>query len=129
MNMKTDFQSMAVNLITNVFGSIAQSVTVRHPIYNNYDEETGALISAHEDYSVQAIVGPWIDDNRAATTSDKIRSDDLSILIAKTQLDINPEMDVDTILTADGTEWAILYSEVDEAEATLKLRISKGTEE
>jgi hypothetical protein len=128
MNMKTDFQAMAVNLITSVFGDIAQIVTIRHPIYNNYDEETGALISAYEDYIVKAIVGPWTDDNLSAATSDRIRSDDLSVLLAKTQLVINPEMDVDTLITADGTEWSILYTSVDEAEATLTLRISKGIE-
>jgi len=129
MNMKTDFQSLATRLITQVFGSVAQTVTIRHPLYNNYDEESGALISAHEDYTVVGILGPWKDDNQAAATSGAIRTDDLSLLISKVTLDLSPELNVDTAITADGTEWAIVYSEKDEAEATVNFRLSKGVEE
>lgn len=129
MNMKTDFQSLATRLIQNVFGDVAQVVTIRHPLYNNYDEETGSLISAHEDYTVTGIVGPWKNDNQAAATSDAIRSDDLSLLISKVTLDLSPELNVDTAITADGTEWAIIYSETDPAEATVNFRLSKGIEQ
>ena len=129
MNMKTDFQSLATRLITQVFGSVAQTVTIRHPLYNNYDEESGALISAHEDYTVVGILGPWKDDNQAAATSGAIRTDDLSLLISKVTLGLSPELNVDTAITADGTEWAIVYSEKDEAEATVNFRLSKGVEE
>lgn len=129
MNMKTDFQNLATRLITGVFGSVAQTVTIRRPLYDNYDERTGSLISAHEDYTAVGIIGPWKDDNRAAATSNAIRSDDLSFLISKQTLDINPELNVDIVITADGTEWAVVYSETDEAEATINLRLSKGIEQ
>jgi len=127
--MKTDFQSLATRLITSVFGSIAQTVTIRRPLYNNYDEESGALITAHEDYTVTGILGPWRDDNQAASVSDAIRTDDLSLLIPKVTLEINPEVNVDTALTADGTEWSIIYSETDEAEATIRFRLTKDVEQ
>lgn len=129
MNMKTDFEQLAVKLINSTFGDVAQSVVIRRPLYNNYDEESGALISASEDYTVNGIIGPWVDDNRAATTSGAIRSDDSSLLIASTDLGIVPEVDVDTAITADGTQWAILYVEQDEAQATILCRISKGIEQ
>ena len=129
MNMKTDFQSLATRLITGVFGDVAQTVTIRRPIYSNYDEETGALVSAHEDYSVVGILGPWKDDNQAARNSDQIRTDDLSLLISKVTLEINPEVNVDVAITADGTTWNIIYSETDEAEASVKFRLTKEVEE
>lgn len=127
--MKTDFQSMATRLITGVFADVAQQVTIRHPIYDNYDEESGSYISAHEDYTVTGIVGPWKNDNQAAQTSNNVRTDDMSLLISKVTLDLVPEMGVDTAVTADGTEWYIIYSETDEAEATVLFRLSKEIEE
>ena len=129
MTMKTDFQALATKLIYEVFGSISQTVTIRRPIYVNYDEESGAQIMSSDDYVVQAVVGPWIDNNQAAATSNAIRTDDLSIIISKTKLAITPEMNFDIAITSDGTEWAIVQSTMDEAEATLTLRLSKGVED
>ena len=129
MNMKTDFQALATKLITGVFGDVAQSVTIRRPLYVNYDEETGAQISSHNDYTVVGILGPWKDDNQAAANGPQIRSDDMSLLISKVTLEIEPEVNFDSAITADGTGWAIIYSEKDEAEATINFRLSKGTED
>ena len=129
MTMKTNFQLLAESLITSVFGSVSQQVIIRRPLYVNYDEETGAQFSSHDDYTVSAIIGPWRRDNQASGTSDKIRSDDLECIIAKRTLEINPEMNYDVAITADGTEWGIAYSEVDAAEATIILRLSKGQED
>lgn len=129
MTLKTDFQALAVKLITDTFGSVAQSVIIRRPIYVNYDEATGAQITSHNDYAVTGIVGPWKNDNLAAATSDNIRSDDLALIVAKTTLEIEPELNFDTAITADGTEWAITYSETDPAGATIKFRLSKGEED
>ena len=129
MTLKTDFQQLATKLISGVFGSIAQPLIIRRPLYVNYDEETGAQISSFNDYTVDAIVGPWTDDNRKYANGPQIRSDDLIALISRQTLEINPEMNYDIAITADGTEWAILYSSIDEAEATLTLRLSKGIED
>lgn len=129
MNMKTDFQALATKLIYEVFGSISQTLIIRRPLYVNYDEETGSQIMSHDDYTVQAVIGPWINKNEAAATSNAIRTDDLSAIISKEKLTINPEMGYDIAITADGTEWSIAYSAVDEAEATLTLRLSKGQED
>jgi hypothetical protein len=130
MNLKDMFQQLATQLISDTFGSVAQTLIIRRPVYVSYDEETGAQISSHNDYTVQAIIGPWVDDNRGyANNSNYIRSDDLSAIISKQTLEINPEMDFDIAITADGTEWAILFSQVDEAEATLTLKLSKGLED
>lgn len=129
MSLKTDFQKLAVKLINSVFGSISQPLIIRSPIYVNYDEQTGAQITSHNDYTVNAVIGPWTDDNRAAATSGAIRTDDLSAIIATTDLGMRPEVNYDMAITADGTEWAIVYSEIDEAEATITLRLSKGQEE
>ncbi len=129
MTMKTNFQALATKLITEVFGSIAQTLTIRRALYVNYDEETGAQITSHNDYTVQAIIGPWIDDNRQAATSNSIRSDDVAAIISKSLLEITPEVGFDIAITADGTEWGIVYTETDEAEATLTLRLSKGEED
>lgn len=130
MTLKTDFQNLASKLIYDTFGSIAQSLIIRRPIYVNYDEETGAQITSHNDYTIQAIVGPWTDDNRNyANNNNNIRSDDLGAVIAKQTLSIMPEVNFDIAITADGNEWAITYIAVDEAEATLTLRLSKGLEE
>lgn len=127
--MKTDFQSLATRLITQVFGSVAQQVTIRHPIYDNYDEESGSYISAFEEYVVTGIVGPWKNDNQDALTSNSNRYDDISLIISNVTLDLVPEMGVDTAVTADGTIWQIIYSEKDEAEATVTFRLSKEIEE
>jgi hypothetical protein len=127
--MKTDFQALATKLIYEVFGSISQTLTIRRPIYINYDEETGSQIMSSDDYVVQAVIGPWIDKNQAAATSNAIRTDDLSAIISKEKLAIVPEMNFDIAITADGTEWAIVQSTMDEAEATLILRLSKGVED
>lgn len=129
MTMKTDFQALATKLIYEVFGSISQTLTIRRPIYVNYDEETGAQIMSSDDYVVQAVIGPWINKNEASATSNAIRSDDLSAIISKTKLAIIPEMNYDIAITSDGTEWAIVGSFMDEAEATLTLRLSKGVED
>ena len=129
MSLKTDFQQLAVKLINNVFGSIAQTLTIRRPLYVNYDEATGSQITSHDDYTLQAIIGPWTNDNQNAATSDAIRSDDLQAIIAKTDLTIVPETNYDIAITPDGTEWAIVYAAIDEAEATLTLRLSKDQEE
>lgn len=129
MSLKTDFQQLAVKLINSTFGSISQTLIIRRPLYVNYDEATGAQITSHNDYTVQAVIGPWTNDNRAAATSDAIRSDDLQAIIANTDLGIMPEMNYDIAITADGTEWGIAYAAMDEAEATLTLRLSKGLEE
>lgn len=128
MTMKTDFQNLATKLITGVFGSVAQSVIIRRPIYSNYDEETGSMISATEDYTVTGIVGPWVDDNIAALTSSTIRSDDLSLIISKQTLEIEPEVNYDIAILNDGSEYAIVYSEKDPAEATITFRLSKDVE-
>jgi hypothetical protein len=127
--MKTNFQSLATRLITQVFGSVAQQVTIRRPIYNTYDEESGALISGTEDYTVIGIVGPWKNDNQGALTSDAIRTDDLALLISKTTLEITPELNYDIAITADNTQWNLIYAETDPAEATILFRLSKGNEE
>jgi len=127
--MKTDFQALATKLIYEVFGSISQTLTIRRPIYINYDEETGSQIMSSDDYVIQAVIGPWIDKNQAAATSNAIRTDDLSAIISKEKLAITPEMNFDIAITADGTEWAIVQSTMDEAEATLILRLSKGVED
>lgn len=129
MTMKTNFQLLAESLITNVFGSVSQQVIIRRPLYVNYDEESGAQFSSHDDYTVSAVIGPWRRDNQAFATSDAIRSDDLECIIAKRTLEINPEMNFDIAITADGTEWAIVYAEIDAAEATITLRLSKGLED
>lgn len=129
MTMKSDFQALATKLITDVFGSIAQNITIRRALYVNYDEETGAQITSHNDYAVKAIIGPWIDDNRQASGSDSIRTDDVAAIISKSLLEISPEVGFDIVITSDGTEWAIVYTEMDEAEATLTLRLSKGEED
>ncbi len=129
MNMKVMFQNLATKLITGVFKDVAQAVTIRRPLYVNYDEETGAQISSHNDYTVTGVLGPWKDDNTANANSSQIRSDDLSLIISKVTLEIEPELNFDTAITADGTEWAIIYSEKDEAEATIKFRLSKDTED
>ena len=129
MSLKTDFQKLAVKLINNVFGSVAQTLIIRSPIYVNYDEQTGAQITSHNDYQVQAVVGPWTDDNRGAATSNAVRSDDLSAIVALTDLGMRPEVNYDIAITADGTEWTIVYTEIDEAEATITLRLSKGQED
>lgn len=130
MTLKTDFQNLATKLIYDTFGSIAQLLIIRRPLYVNYDEATGAQITSHNDYTVQAIVGPWTDDNRnLANNNNNIRSDDLGATIAKQTLDIMPEVNYDIAITADGSEWAITYIAVDEAEATITLRLSKGIEE
>lgn len=129
MNMKVMFQNLATKLITGVFKDVAQAVTIRRPLYVNYDEETGAQISSHNDYTVTGVLGPWKDDNTANANGPQIRSDDLSLIISKVTLEIEPELNFDTAITADGTEWAIIYSEKDEAEATIKFRLSKDTED
>jgi len=123
--MKTDFQALATRLITQVFGSIAQTVTIRRPIYDNYNEELGSLISYHNDYSVIGVIGPWKNDNQSAQTSDAIGTDDLSLIISKTTLEIEPELNFDIAITSDGVEWDIILSEKDEAEATIKFRLTK----
>lgn len=127
--MKTNFRNLATKLITEVFKDVAQSVTIRHPLYNNYDEESGALISAHEDYTVIGIIGPWKEDKQQALTSDGIRTDDLSLLVSKATLEFQPEINNDTVITEDGTEWAIVYSETDPAEAAINYRLTKVLEE
>ena len=130
MTLKTDFQNLANKLIYDTFGSIAQSLIIRRPIYVNYDEATGAQITSHNDYEIKAIVGPWTDDNRnLANNNNNIRSDDLGAIIAKQTLEIMPETNFDIAITADGDEWAITYVAVDEAEATLTLKLSKGLED
>ena len=127
--MKTDFQALATKLIYDVFGSISQTLIIRRPLYINYDEETGTQMMSHDDYTIQAVIGPWINKNEAAATSAAIRTDDLSAIISKSTLTITPEVSYDIAITADGTEWNIAYSATDEAEATLTLRLSKGLEE
>ena len=129
MTMKTDFQALASKLIYDVFGSISQTLTIRRPIYVNYDEETGSQIMSSDDYVIQAVIGPWIDKNIDASKSDAIRTDDLSAIISKEKLAIVPEMNFDIAITTDGTEWAIVQSTTDEAEATIILRLSKSVEE
>lgn len=129
MTMKTDFQNLATKLIYEVFGSIAQTLIIRRPLYTNYDEESGVQYTSHEDYTVQAIIGPWVDDNRNAANGPAIRSDDLSAIISQVTLGMSPEMNYDIAITSDGTEWAIVQSIVDEAQATITLRLSKGQED
>jgi hypothetical protein len=129
MTLKTDFQNLATKLISGVFGSISQKLIIRRPLYVSYDEETGSQLSSFADYTVDAIVGPWTDDNTKYANGPQIRSDDLVALISRQTLEINPEMNYDIAITADGTEWAILYTSVDEAEATLTIRLSKGIED
>jgi len=130
MSLKTDFQNLASKLIYDTFGSISQPLIIRRSIYINYDEGTGAQITSHNDYTIKAVVGPWVDDNRgAANSNNSIRSDDLSAIISKQTLEIMPEVNFDIAVTADGTEWSIVSATVDEAEATLTLRLSKGQEE
>lgn len=130
MSLKTDFQALATKLITNTFGSVAQNIIIRRPIYVNYDEASGAQISSYMDYNATAIVGPWKDDNQPyANNLNSIRSDDLSVILSRQLLDMTPEVNYDIAITADGAEWAIVYTEMDEAEATLTMRLSKGQEE
>ena len=128
-NLKAKFQKLAVKMITKTFESVAQDVIIRRPLYNNYDEASGSLISAYEDYTVKGIVGPWVDDDKAAANSDKVRSDESSLLIATTLLEIIPELNVDIAITIDGTEWAIIDSITDEAGASTLFKLSKGVEE
>ena len=129
MTLKTDFQKLASTLINGVFGSIAQPVTIRHPLYTNYEESTGAMITAHEDHIVNGILGTWIDNNQAAAVGPKIMTNDVSLLISKSDLPITPITNYDTAIDKDGTEWVIVFVQKDEAEATLTIRLSKNLEE
>lgn len=128
MNMKTNFQSLATRLITGVFGAVAQTVTIRHPVYSSYDEQSGSIISAHEDFTITGIVGPWTEDNSAARTSESVRADDSALLVSYVQLELMPELNVDIAITEDGTEWNIVDSVTDPSEAAVKFRLSKVIE-
>lgn len=128
MNMRVRFQGMATRLITQVFGSIAQPVVIRRSLYSNYDEAAGSIISAHEDYDVTGIVGPWQDDNSAALNSDQIITHDLYLLISAETLEITPVTGVDTVII-DSVEYSIVRSETDEAAATIKMRLVKELEQ
>ena len=77
MNMKTRFQNLATRLIQKTFGDVAQPVIIRHPLYSNYDESTGALITNHEDFDVIGILGPFFDNKQGAANIDNISVDDL----------------------------------------------------
>lgn len=127
--MKTNFQALATRLIEGVFGSVSQVVTIRRPIYSNYDEETGSMIQAHEDRDVVAVVGPWRNNSQPGMNSDAIATDDLSVIYSKVRLDIEPELNVDTAILPDGSEWSIVYYEKDEAEASVRLRLAKDLEQ
>ena len=127
MDLKTMFDKLAVTMINKTFGSVAQTVTIRHPLYSNYDEETGAIITAHEDYIVKGIVGPWINNNEEAQRSHIVDSQDVSVLIATSDLElINPAVNYDTVITQDGSEWALAFIQRDPANATFKFKLSKN---
>lgn len=134
MNMKTKFQKIAEKIVTKTFGDVAQLVTIRRPIYENYDEVTGSLISSHDDYEVKGIVGPWNKDNSPSTTSSGIMNDDLQLIIARiTLVDedgnvIEAEVNRDSVILPDGSEYLIIQSFKDPAEASIVYRLSKDTD-
>lgn len=129
MNLKVLFQSLATNLITGVFKDVAQKVIIRRPIMNNYQEYLGALISSYQEYEVVGIVGPWRDDSQLGQKSDAIQTNDLQLIISKVTLEIEPELNVDTCILPDGSEWEIIFAQKDAAEASIKYRLSKDLEE
>lgn len=131
MSFKTEMQNMAVDLINRVFGSegeVSQTVTIMHPELSNIDEATDKIYTNKVFFDVLGILGPWEKDAIPGQTGLAIKTNDQRLVVAYTDLEFIPTVDVDTVSIQDGSVYLITSSTIDAAEATciMQLRRVKG---
>ena len=125
MNMKTDFQNLASELINDVFSDIAVDLTYRSLISSTYDPVSGDIITSYNDIPLKGILGPF---SRDLIDAQEILLTDTRCVIPFQSLNgVEPRAQVDTLITVDGIEYDILQVLKDASEAayTLQLRVTK----
>lgn len=118
MGLKSDFQNLSKNLITNVFADIALPITV---VINEavYDEEYGDVLVEDEEYTYTAIVGPWISDQE---NTEDIEVGDLRVVVPFLDIIVAPTTQVDTIIVRNET-YDIINVALDAAESTYIIQV------
>lgn len=123
------FQQIAYKLVNQVFKDVAQTATIIRPIYNNYDPESGALVSSHEEYNILAIFGPFKASNNWSQTSDTNQATFSQILFASITLPIRPQIGVDFVKMPDNVLWDVVDVIIDEANASTILKLTERLDE
>jgi len=119
------FQQIAYKLVNQVFKDVSIPVTIVRPIYNNYDVESGSLVTAYEEYPILAVFGPSKNNNLWAQTSDNIQTATSQILFANITLPITPQIGVDTVKTPDNKVWEVIDVVIDEASASTIVKLNE----
>ena len=121
MNLKTDFNLLAYEMINSDFADIAQSLTIKSD-QSVYDEETGEVMDFNPAGSVvQAIVGPFINDKLEASD---IEIGDLQAIVPTTALNVELFLQSD-IFMLGSTEYKAINITKDASESIYKIQLRK----
>jgi len=121
MNLKTEFNTLAYDMINDTFADISQSLTIKtdNSVYN---EETGEVIDFNPiGLEVKAIVGPFRQDKLEASD---YQVDDLQAIVPVTALtDVELFLQSDTFILNEIEYTAInILKDTSESVYTLQLR-------
>lgn len=121
MNLKTDFNLLAYDLINNEFADIAQPLTVKTD-NSVYDEETGEVIDFNPAGTVvNAIVGPFNNDKLEASD---FETGDLQAVVPVTALNVELFLQSDIFMLGTDEYKAINITK-DASESIYRIQLRK----